>query len=203
MNNTYLGYMRMRKKSEDAGIVIPCLIALASLVLFSAVAYVYVCRYQASRRLDHLLLETDYRILLDACRDVERLHSAGNISFGTLFVRRNKTDPNVLRLPKEVVEINPLFVSIDLGKCVRLEMTGIPATGVVAYPDADKEKYEWLGNVELIPGLWFYHEDYSLPQTPCKAQIDPIITEGKSRQKEREKAKEELIRDTVYFNEGS
>jgi hypothetical protein len=69
-------------------------------------------------------------------------------------------------------------------------MTGMPATGVVAYPDADKEKYGWLGNVELIPGLWFYHEDYCLPWTPCKAQIDPIIAEGKIRQKEREKAKE-------------
>jgi len=61
---------------------------------------------------------------------------------------------------------------------VILELQGIPSYGVVAYPE-DVDHYV-QGDVELIPGLWYYDENYDMYADHKKA-IDALVEKGKRR----------------------
>ena len=56
-----------------------------------------------------------------------------------------------------------------------LELQGIPSYGVVAYPE-DVDHYV-QGDVELIPGLWYYDENYDMYADHKKA-IDALVERG-------------------------
>ena len=77
------------------------------------------------------------------------------------------------------MDIESLFVEIDPEGFVRLEMNGLTMDGVIAFPDVSVKPYPF-GDVELIPGLWYYDEDYSNFHHPkYKKKIDAMIRKGK------------------------
>ena len=82
------------------------------------------------------------------------------------------------------MDIEPLFIEISDEGIVRLEMSGLPMYGVSASPYIPAKPVP-LGDVELIPGLWYYDEDYNnLKHPKHKKRIDALIQRGKERQEE-------------------
>ncbi len=57
-------------------------------------------------------------------------------------------------------------------------MLGAPSYGVVAYPEDYRLGHQ--GKVELIPGLWYYDENYGM-YADRKKDIDALIEQGKRR----------------------
>ena len=60
-----------------------------------------------------------------------------------------------------------------------LEMGGIPTYGVVAFPDISNASFSIVGDIELIPGLWYYDEDYRDEYPEYMNKIEKIIQKKK------------------------
>jgi hypothetical protein len=137
------------------------------------------------RRLERLLCETDYQVLLEACRELSKRVTTGNLKPGTYWVRYDRDlKASQFQFPQVILDIEPGFVKISSNGWVMLEMGGIPTYGVSAYPEAFRTDYPH-GNIELIPSLWYYDEDYSDKYPEWQKRIDELIQKGKMRQKEK------------------
>ena len=119
-------------------------------------------------------------MLLDACRELSERTRKGDLKAGCYWVRRDK-DPKAsqFQFPQVILDIEPLFAEIDSNGMVRLEMTGLPSVGVIAFPEVPITP-SFFGDVELIPGLWYYDEDYNNFHHPqWKKKIDAMIQRGR------------------------
>lgn len=138
-------------------------------------------RRASHQRLVHLLRETDYQILLSACRELSARAFRGELMPWTYGVRRNPA-PETSTFPQVIIDIQPAYIQIEKDGRVFVEMAGVPSFGIVAYPqDYSIGAYD-SGDVELLPGLWYYDEGYK-EYADRKEYIDSLVRGG-SRQVE-------------------
>jgi len=125
-----------------------------------------------------LLSETDHQALLEACREISRMVARGDLKKSQYKVRKNP-DPEISRFPQVILDLEPTYVFLDDDGRVMLEMYGgLYYYGVKAYPeDYKKPSSAEYGDKELIPGLWYYEDDYERNQNPKK--IEELIQKGK------------------------
>ena len=143
------------------------------------ILFIFLTRIKSEHRINYLLCETDYKVLLKACRELSLRASSGNLKTGTYWVRYNRYPRAIdFKFPKVITDIEPVLVRIDNEGWVMLEMGGIPSYGVVAFPDVSNVSFSFFGDRELIPGLWYYDEDYE-GNPKHQKKIDKLINKGK------------------------
>ena len=137
--------------------------------------------YQEKR--ERLLCETNYKQLLESLRDILDRVERKEIESGTYsFKVKDKSvkDAFNYNFPKIIKDLKPVFILITDEEYILLEIGGIPYEGFVAYPENTPKAY--FGDVELIPGLWYYYEDYRDEFPKLKKDIDKLIQRGKINQ---------------------
>ena len=129
-----------------------------------------------------LLCGTDHQVLLEACWELSRRVSAGDLESGNYYIR-TQPDHQASQFPQVILDLAPNYVFIDENDSGRvvLEMRGgLDHFGVTAYTEDYMEsgpKHEY-GDRELIPGLWYYDNGYfNNPEYDKK--IDELIKEHK------------------------
>ncbi len=124
-----------------------------------------------------LFYETDYDELLAACREM-----SSRVTDGTLEPKRYQVffldsppDPNAMKFPEVILNLEPSFVRIDIDGTVNVELLPGPEYfGVFAYPE---DRAGW-GDVELIDDLWYYDSGYDTAPK-YRTRIDRMIEEGR------------------------
>jgi hypothetical protein len=130
--------------------------------------------YQAR---DRLLCQTDYQVLLDACRDLLERQEPG-----VYLVGDRPQSPVVLQFPRPILELAPESIRISHDGHMVIEMfgNGMYHCGAFTYP----QRYEkanrgsTLGNRMLVEGLWYYDDQYNDDPGYGKV-IDKLIEKGK------------------------
>jgi len=149
------------------------LIAFFMIIALAAVLYqfrffgliFFEARYAERMRVD-LLCKTDHQALLKACRELLRKVEAVELNTGFYTVRGSifsPCSPEASQFPQVILDIKPRDVFIRRDGYVTLEMHGgMDHFGVQAYPDDFKEPFKGFkyGDREIIPGLWYYDENY-------------------------------------------
>jgi hypothetical protein len=176
----------MKIKGRLLGVLL-YILASAIVVAVIVIVGLFVHDIIKSRHgLVHLLCETDYQVLLDSCRELSDRVAQGQLKSGSYWVRiRNQPNAKQFNFPQIIFDIEPAFIHIDTEGWVMIEMTGIPFSGIVAYPGDSKVGSE-IGDVELIPGLWYYCEDYRDEYPDLMKKIDALIKIGQIRQRQRD-----------------
>ena len=176
----------MKSKREPGHKIIYIFLIVLAVVIVTPVVFLFHAYVEAQDRIERLLCETDYHILLDACRELSKRNTTGDLKSDHYWVRIDK-EPKAsqFKFPQVIMDIEPLFVEIRDEGIVRLEMAGLPMYGVSASPNIPPKPVPFA-DVELIPGLWYYDEDYNNFNHPKhKTRIDELIQRGKNRQEER------------------
>ena len=177
--------MRPRAISSAVILAISALVVGSLLLGLFVIRPVVVAPAHARERLVRLLCETDYRALLGDCRELEARVRRGDLKAGTYGVRLN-AKPEAASFPQGILNIQPGHVVIMNDGRVILEMLGAPSYGVVAYPEDYPVDRHVQGDVELIPGLWYFDENYHA-YADRKKDIDALVAEGKRRNNEGRK----------------
>ena len=148
----------------------------------SGLLYIKVHVTKGEQRLVRLLSETDYRVLLDACRQLSSSVTSGELKPRQYNVRSHP-DPEASLFPRPILNLEPTYVIIDSHGIVQIELYGgFEHYGVSAYPK-DYKKPSWVeyGDRKLIDGLWYYDEDYK-GNTSLQKKIEALIEKGQTRQ---------------------
>jgi hypothetical protein len=163
-----------------SGIVISAVVILGIPIALLCM-YISIERHKVERRLVHLLCETDHQALLEACREVSRRTAAGELKSGRAYAIRRH--PGQYSFPQAILSVDPLFVRIDGEGLVWVELFWAPSQGVVAYPEGYQFHTDHrAGDKELVPGLWFYDEEYSSRRPKYMEYIDGLIDRGKKQE---------------------
>ncbi len=134
----------------------------------------------AWRRLGELrirvLCKTDYRALLDACRELSQRADKGELQHKKYFVYAR--GPDVSTFPRAILDLEPSTVTIDTTGRVMIAVVGGLGGhfGVLAYPEGFEASYPDFkcGDRKLIDGLWYYDEKYN--ENPgYDKRIDAVI----------------------------
>jgi len=149
--------------------------AIPAIAIALLVTYIHIERHKAERRLVHLLCETDYQALLEACREISRRAATGELEARAYSIRRH---PGRYSFPKAILDVGPLFVRIDGEGLVWVELFWLPSQGALAYPEGYHGDHR-EGDKELVPGLWFYDEYYDSDHPKFMKYIDGLIDEGR------------------------
>lgn len=167
----------MASRGLIVGILLGILAILGTAVLLF-IAYLHVERQKVEQRLVHLLCYTDHQALLEACREVSKRAGTGELRAGRAYAIRRHMGR--YGFPQAILNVDPLFVRIDSDGSVWVELFWAPSQGVVAYPEGYQAYGERRpGDKELVPGLWFYDEEYSLRRPKYVEYIDGLIARGK------------------------
>jgi hypothetical protein len=157
-------------------------IAVNVLGYLSGLGYIIKDVKKGKQREVRLLCETDHHVLLEACRELSRRVTTGDLKPQQYNVRLNP-HPEASRFPQAILDLEPTYVIINPDGHVMVELHGgFLHYGVMAYP----ENYEKpiinfkYGDKELIPGLWYYDEDYDGNPKQQK-RIEELIQKGKMR----------------------
>ena len=153
---------------------------------------VYFCKVSRryGQRMERLMCQTDFQVLLAACRELSTRVTTKTLEPGYYWIHTDR-EPRVPDLPKIILDIEPVGLYVSSEGWVMREMGGIPSYGVVAYPGASKAGHSFHGDVELIPGLWYYDEDYSTGEFPKhQKRIDALVQKGKMIQAQRNRSKD-------------
>lgn len=125
----------------------------------------------------HLLCETDRHELLGACRELSTRFLKGDLAAGQYIVR-SQPSPEVSTFPRIIIDLDPTDVYLDASGIVTIELFGFPSYGVIALPEGYRQSPHYQpGPVQLIPGLWYYDEDYDR-NPEYKRRIDALIEKG-------------------------
>jgi len=130
---------------------------------------------------DRLLSQTDHKALLDACREISKEVSEGNLSPNRYSVRY-KPDPGISQFPQLVLDVEPLYIDVSSDGRVTLEISGaFHHCGVTAYPENYEKPNEHFKYEDkmIIDGLWYYEDGYN-PKRDDK-WIESMINKGKRR----------------------
>ncbi|MBC8472030.1 MAG: hypothetical protein H8D56_21440 [Planctomycetes bacterium] len=177
--------MKVSKKNI-LKIVIVLVIAFVVFNVFNYLSgFVYVLWdiNKGNQRLTRLICETDYQALLKACRELSRRVTTGDLEPNQYRVRLDP-HPEASSFPQEILDLKPTFVRLYKDRKVRIELHGgFLNYGVTAYP----EDYQYDPNLhynekQLIPGLWYYDDDYRDKNPKHQKRIDALIQKGKMRQ---------------------
>jgi hypothetical protein len=132
----------------------------------------------------HLLRDTGYHVLLDACRELSQRADELGLERDRPYRVRFGSCKEAAGFPKPILELGPSYVYLSSEGHVSLEMLGgLGHCGVRAFPkDYVKPPFPnvRLGDVELIPGLWYYDDGYR-NSSRHRERIDRLIEEGRSR----------------------
>lgn len=135
--------------------------------------------YQVSRAKTRLLCETDHRVLLEACRELSRRHANGEFD-------DHEPLASSPRLPEVIRVLHPKHVITSRDGHVRLELGfGLWPLGVSAYPE-DYPNYPppfKYGDRELLKGLWYYEDGYSLHPDAYDKIIDELLSKSHKLEK--------------------
>ena len=179
----------MKKKWKIPLLVVGWLVLIALTILF----FYKPVRFFGSiikesvkdrQRLVRLLSDTDHQALLEACREISKEVSAGNVTAPNRYIVRYKPDPEISRFPQIVLDIEPLCIDIHSDGSVSLEMTGaFHHSGVTAYPENYEKPSEHFryGDIKLIDGLWYYDDGYHLNPEKYDKRIESLLEKGKLR----------------------
>lgn len=178
-------------------IVVAILVVLGVLIVTPVVsvgvAY-FKERNRCDRMLVHLLAETDWQALLDACREFSRRTANGELKRTSYHLHTGlplpwfvpyHRDPEAASLPPEILDADPLGVYAQGGGQVWLMLWPTPRQGVMAYPEDYVDHDGYMGAVELVPGLYFSDEHYG-PNHPDWAEyIDKLTEKGREFQRSK------------------
>lgn len=109
-----------------------------------------------------MLYETDHKALLDACRKVLKESELGKWKKEFRYNIRSEPHPDVHKLPKEILDTNPMFMTIKDNILMIELMSGPNHVGFWAYSEDFEipfSGYEYEDKM-LIEGLWFTDDGY-------------------------------------------
>lgn len=160
-----------------AGFITACLLG----VLFLYVNF-YREAYNERKIMKMRLFETDFEVLLEACRELSNCVIAGDLESGQYYIRTHP-ERQAEHFPKVILDLSPVHVYIDENDSGRVMLpmaAGLDHFGVTAYTEDymksnPKQKY---GDRELIPGLWYYDDGY-LDDPEYEKKIYKLIKEHK------------------------
>jgi hypothetical protein len=165
--------------------------ALILVIIFFVVSVqIYLPFTKVSRELEkkreeqriQLLCNTDYQALLETCRDLSKKVESGELEANLYYMSNSIHQTVVSQFSPIILNLNPAYVVLDGDGCV---IIAISRFGVRAYSEDYKKPrpdFEY-GDKELIPGLWYFDEDYK-DNPKYQKKIDNLIQIGKSKQKE-------------------
>ncbi len=118
-----------------------------------------------------LLFQTDHRALLEACRELSRQVVDGKLKieqyrFYTLY---GTPDSETQLFPQSILDLKPFQVYIEENGRIDLIMSPKVMYGVRADPDGIER-----GDIELIPGLWYFDEDFRV-HPEHKKEIEELL----------------------------
>jgi hypothetical protein len=161
-------------------------IAIAGVIVFGGIVGVYSYYVivvpgsqmgrEVARAKARLLVETNHRALLETCRELSRQVMNAEIRDAVY------KGTEALRLPEPIPALRPNRVTISRDGLVQIGMyTGWWPLGVRAYPEGYPEypppfKY---GDRELLEGLWYYEDGYSLHPDAYDKIIDELLGKNK------------------------
>ena len=159
------------------------------IVLVTAVGVFYMCRFVffgikgTRQQRVRLLYKTDHQALLEACRELSKQVTIGDLKTGTYWLHGSRRHPAVSRFPQAILDLAPNYVYIDENNSgrVMLEMHGgFVHFGVQAYTEDYKKPHVGFeyGDKKLIPGLW-YHDDGYLENPEYEKMIEALRPKGK------------------------
>ncbi len=173
------------KRGTVRNIIIALVIAFVAvnvLGYLSGIGYTIWEVKKGKQRQMCLLCETDFQILLEACRELSRRVITGDLKPDHYGVRLSP-HPEASSFPQPILDLKPTYVSIDSKRKVTIELHGgFYHCGVMAYPE--DYKYDpnlQYGEKQLIPGLWYYDDDYRDKYPKHQKKIDALIQKGKMR----------------------
>ena len=159
-----------------------CAVSIVLIVLFfylKAFRHIAVEGKKAQQRQERLLCETDHQALLEACRELSGRVTAGDLKPAHYRVRMNP-HAEASQFPQHILDLEPTYVEIESDGRIRMELCGgFIHFGVIAYPeDFRRQGGSWHREIQLIPGLWYYDDDY-IEDSEYKKIIDALIQKGK------------------------
>ncbi len=137
----------------------------------------------AQQRRILLLYHTDHQALLKAGRQILSQGPKDPMNYryyGPMHIDGFPV-PRRVRIPKVIRKLRPHAILINFNGYVVLQMQGgIADFGVRIYPEGFKEPHRYFiyGDRELLPGLWYYDENYNY-YTEYDKIVDEIIKNGK------------------------
>ena len=132
----------------------------------------------------HLLCEIDHKALLKACRDLSKMVANGEIEDRTYRLHwRFRYSEAETKIPQPILDLKPDFVMIGPRGRVRIIDRFMVYRGFNAYPEDFKPSRNFRGgNIELIPGLWYFDELYdNLPPPESEKLIKAFIEKHKEK----------------------
>jgi hypothetical protein len=124
-----------------------------------------------------LLYRTDHKALRDACRELSQRTRVGRLEARMYHFGPNP-DPQTAEFPRPILDLMPVYVTIDADGSVMVAMMGgLDHFGVVAYPeDYKKPAFDdfKFGDMQLIEGLWYYDDGYETRPADWQQRIDAL-----------------------------
>lgn len=143
----------------------------------------------ADRRQVHLLCDTDYDELLKACRGLSRRVASGELKARQYNVRRD-LDTETASFPKIILDLKPSYVLL------RRETVTIEMFGAFHYFGVSGLAEDYVlgpsgkaGDIELIPGLWYYDTEYD-EYAEYRQRIESLVSKGRVYNRSRKKLME-------------
>jgi hypothetical protein len=189
-----LAYRRDTQLSEEYGVkvrgmvspvvLLACLsgaIVLVALLIAPLVSFrVEVGKAQAVR--DRMLSQMNHQSLLDACRDLSLRASQAGVRRGSIYRVQEWRQAGLPNLPEIIEKLNPASIEVDRPDMILVALSDNHSHrfGVAMYPTDRVGPYFY--EVEIIPGLWYFDDDYRDDDVQYRKKIDALIAKGRSRQ---------------------
>jgi hypothetical protein len=180
----------MKTRNADdrtAVLVVVAIVLIVGCVLlrhkFSAPVFLDSAENLEQQRRVLLLYHTDYEALLKAGRDILKQGPKDPWNYrplGPIHINGFPV-PSGVRIPKIIRKLRPYATLINFYGYVVVQMKeGVVGFGVKIYPEGFKEPHRDFeyGNRELLPGLWYFDDEYSHDPEYDK-KIDEIIKKGR------------------------
>jgi len=167
--------MKIDKKHIHILIIIACIFAILSgtFVLTMVQKFLLQMKDVRQRRI-HLLCETDYQALLDACIELSKKVDKGELTAGKWYIIRRNPDAEMYGFPKVILDLAPSYIIIKSDGNVIMEMLGgFNHFGISVSPNVSEKPV--FGDRELIPGLWYYDDNYN-EDPKYDQKIDRLIS---------------------------
>jgi hypothetical protein len=132
-------------------------------------------RWMDSRR-PVLLYQTDHQALLEACTELSKQVAAGELRTGQYrgYSQIGNPDPETQLFPQPILDLKPMLVYIGKNRQVNLIMSPTVAYGVRAHCNRFKRD-----DIELVPGLWYFDEDFEM-HPEHKKEVEELLKKRKA-----------------------